>query len=191
MWWLYSLIGLVFIWIAVLVIKTLIHKQTLKDIALKDIDIDEDKILKNFIKKIQYQTISYDDSSKINQQAFRDFKDHLKHDYPEINKVADYQEIGTGVLFHIKGQSSDKPIVLMSHFDVVPVSNHWTVDPFGGSTDDTYVYGRGTLDTKLTINAAMESVEYWSGMSFSIINIKSSCTSCLRSKSSLIPHMLL
>ena len=160
MWWLYSLLGLLVLLVIILVIRTLLHHASLIDQPLEDLDVDDEKIIKHFIEKIQFKTISYDDSSLIDQQAFHDFKAHLRSAYPKINEVATYQKIGTGVLFHIKGKSSDKPIVLMSHFDVVPVSKNWTVDPFGGSTDDTYVYGRGTLDTKLTINAVMESVEY-------------------------------
>ncbi len=160
MYYLYGVLGVLVVLIIVLVIRTLMFKLDFKNEAIQDIKIDEKKVLARFVKKIKYPTISYDDSSKINQQAFKDFKAHLRNDYPEINKVAEYQEIGTGVLFRIKGESSDNPIVLMSHFDVVPVSNNWTKDPFGAEMDETYVYGRGTLDTKLTINAAMESVEY-------------------------------
>lgn len=160
MWWLYILLGLFVILILVLIINTLIHQSSLVDEPIKDINIDEKKVLERFIKKITYPTISYPDPKHMNQQAFRDFKDHLKNDYPLINKACSYQEIGTGVLFHLKGKAHDKPVVLMSHFDVVPVSKNWTKEPFSGETDETYVYGRGTLDTKLTINAVMESVEY-------------------------------
>lgn len=44
-----------------------------------------------------------------------------------------------------------KPIVLLSHSDVVPaVAHEWTsgIDPFGGAIHDGYIYGRGALDLK-------------------------------------------
>lgn len=44
-----------------------------------------------------------------------------------------------------------RPIVLLSHSDVVPaVRREWTngIDPFGGEIRDGYVYGRGVLDLK-------------------------------------------
>jgi carboxypeptidase PM20D1 len=159
MWWLYLIIAFA-LFIIILVIKTLSFHKRLEDNDIKAIDIDEQKVIDALIKKIKIKTISYPNKDNIDQQAFQDFKTLLKNDYPLINKKAKYQEIGTGVLFHIKGKSKDKPIVLMAHFDVVPVSNNWSVEPFEGVTDDTYLYGRGTLDTKVTVNAIMESVEY-------------------------------
>ena len=156
----YILLGLFVLLCLVLVIRTFIHKLSTPYHSIEDIALDEKKILDHFIEKIKYQTISYTDASLMDQDAFRAFKDHLRKAYPLINEQASYHEIGNGVVFHIKGKSAAKPIVLMSHFDVVPVSDNWSVEPFGGVTDDLYVYGRGTLDTKLTINAVMESVEY-------------------------------
>jgi acetylornithine deacetylase/succinyl-diaminopimelate desuccinylase-like protein len=42
-----------------------------------------------------------------------------------------------------------KPIVLLSHIDVVPAErNHWSVDPFAGELRDGVLWGRGALDMK-------------------------------------------
>ncbi len=42
-----------------------------------------------------------------------------------------------------------KPIVLLSHIDVVPVEpEHWEVEPFAGVERDGVVWGRGALDMK-------------------------------------------
>ena len=42
-----------------------------------------------------------------------------------------------------------KPIVLLSHIDVVPVEEeHWKQDPFSGRIVDDVIWGRGTLDMK-------------------------------------------
>jgi acetylornithine deacetylase/succinyl-diaminopimelate desuccinylase-like protein len=42
-----------------------------------------------------------------------------------------------------------KPLLLLNHFDVVPVDKAaWKVDPFGGLIQDGYIWGRGTLDMK-------------------------------------------
>ena len=44
---------------------------------------------------------------------------------------------------------SKKPILLLNHFDVVPVDRKmWTVDPFGGIVRDGNIWGRGALDMK-------------------------------------------
>ena len=49
----------------------------------------------------------------------------------------------------IKGRENGKPVILLSHIDVVPArEEEWTVHPFGGELKDGYVYGRGAIDMK-------------------------------------------
>ncbi len=53
------------------------------------------------------------------------------------------------VLAHLKGSGQQRPILLMSHIDVVNVEpSLWTVDPFAADIRDGYIYGRGVLDDK-------------------------------------------
>ncbi len=47
------------------------------------------------------------------------------------------------------GPTTDPPLVLLSHIDVVPVdAEAWTRDPFGGELVDGVVWGRGAVDMK-------------------------------------------
>ena len=49
----------------------------------------------------------------------------------------------------LAGDGSARPIILLSHMDVVLASpQYWTVDPFSGLIKDGYVWGRGALDMK-------------------------------------------
>ena len=49
----------------------------------------------------------------------------------------------------LRGDGSKRPIILLSHSDVVPADrSHWSVDPFGGVVRDGYIWGRGALDMK-------------------------------------------
>jgi acetylornithine deacetylase/succinyl-diaminopimelate desuccinylase-like protein len=53
------------------------------------------------------------------------------------------------ILATLKGNGSKRPILLLSHIDVVPVeAQGWEVPPFEGIIKDGYLYGRGTLDCK-------------------------------------------
>lgn len=56
----------------------------------------------------------------------------------------------TNLVTRLKGRdSSKKPLLLLNHFDVVPVDRKaWSVDPFAAVIKDGYVWGRGTLDMK-------------------------------------------
>ncbi len=49
----------------------------------------------------------------------------------------------------LRGTGRRRPLVLLSHIDVVPATaDAWAVDPFGGVVRDGYVWGRGALDMK-------------------------------------------
>ena len=53
------------------------------------------------------------------------------------------------LLATLKGDGSKRPILLLSHIDVVPVEKEgWEAPPFAGVIKDGYLYGRGTLDCK-------------------------------------------
>jgi acetylornithine deacetylase/succinyl-diaminopimelate desuccinylase-like protein len=47
------------------------------------------------------------------------------------------------------GRGGRRPVVLLSHLDVVPADpDEWAVDPFGGVVGGGFVVGRGALDAK-------------------------------------------
>jgi acetylornithine deacetylase/succinyl-diaminopimelate desuccinylase-like protein len=49
----------------------------------------------------------------------------------------------------LRGNGSKKPVLLAAHADVVGVEREkWTMDPFGGTIKDGYLYGRGAIDYK-------------------------------------------
>lgn len=56
------------------------------------------------------------------------------------------------LLVRLKGRDqSKKPLLLLNHFDVVPVDEKaWPIDPFGGIIKDGYIWGRGAMDMKGT-----------------------------------------
>lgn len=64
-----------------------------------------------------------------------------------------------GLLIHWPGRSSQRPVVLMAHLDVVPAEGAWTRDPFSGVVEDGSIHGRGTLDDKGCVAAICEAVE--------------------------------
>lgn len=56
----------------------------------------------------------------------------------------------------IKGNGKKRPILVMGHTDVVTVdAKKWTFPPFGAARDGGYVYGRGAVDDKDNLTAAL------------------------------------
>lgn len=73
--------------------------------------------------------------------------EHTK-EHPRVNVVG-----------ALAGERSNPRVHLNGHFDVVPVGDGWTVDPFAGVVKDGRIYGRGVCDMKAGIAAAVYAVE--------------------------------
>lgn len=67
-------------------------------------------------------------------------------------------EPGRGSLMvRYRGTGAGRPLLIMSHIDVVPVrEDKWSVPPFEGVVRDGYLWGRGTLDDKGMAAAELE-----------------------------------
>ncbi|MBI4318033.1 MAG: M20/M25/M40 family metallo-hydrolase [Chloroflexi bacterium] len=52
----------------------------------------------------------------------------------------------------LHGSGEERPLLLLSHLDVVPADDsHWQRPPFGGELVDGFVWGRGALDCKFLV----------------------------------------
>jgi acetylornithine deacetylase/succinyl-diaminopimelate desuccinylase-like protein len=61
------------------------------------------------------------------------------------------------LMVRYKGSGAKRPLLIMSHIDVVPVEKGlWSVPPFEGVVKDGYLWGRGTLDDKGMAAAELE-----------------------------------
>lgn len=62
-----------------------------------------------------------------------------------IDNMVGYAEYGQG----------EEMVAVLGHLDVVPAGDGWTYPPFGAETHDGCIYGRGVLDDKGPILAAL------------------------------------
>ena len=124
--------------------------------------LNEDQVIAHFQELLRHKTVSNIDKSKMEMDIFKAFQESLIDLYPVIHKTCTWKHLGdTGILYHWKGKSPNNPIVLMSHYDVVPAEETaWEIAPFHGKVIDGVVWGRGTLDTKCTLLSVMESAEH-------------------------------
>ena len=64
--------------------------------------------------------------------------------------VADSKTGKVNLVVRLPGHDRNKkPLLLLNHFDTVPVDRQmWDIDPFGGELKDGAIWGRGALDMK-------------------------------------------
>lgn len=116
-------------------------------------------------KAVQFQTISYDDRSKFNKKVFRDFQKFLERSFPNVHAALKKEIIGDYSLLYTWKGRDDKglPVLLAAHMDVVPAESeqgkNWTYPPFQGRIADGFVWGRGTLDDKVSVLGMLEAAE--------------------------------
>ena len=86
----------------------------------------------------------------------------LPEAFPEAFGALKVERINTySLLMTWEGTDpSLRPLVLLSHQDVVPTpgADTWTHPPFSGVVDDEFVWGRGALDTKSSLTAILDAV---------------------------------
>ena len=133
--------------------------------------------IKRFSGALQIPTVSFDEMrggpkgsahQDINlHKPFLDFHAYLEHMYPFLHGSLERKVIHEySLLYTWKGSNVTlKPGMLMAHIDVVPVDpqtiNDWKYPPFSGifNEEEGKIYGRGAMDTKMTLIAIMESIE--------------------------------
>lgn len=65
------------------------------------------------------------------------------------NEIFEYKPARANIIARLKGDGSKRPIILLSHMDVVTVdASAWRADPFAAKIIDGSIYGRGALDMK-------------------------------------------
>src|SRR6218665_2476765 len=110
---------------------------------------------------IQLPTVSAELDER-GSTPFEEFVSLIAEQYPLVHEHLSLQRpTDLGLLFHLRGPGDGDPLVLMAHYDVVPVdeSDDWTHPPFDGVIADGIVYGRGALDDKGPLIVVIEAVE--------------------------------
>ena len=92
----------------------------------QEIMLDEAKIIDDLAAMIRCKTVSNRDESLVDHMEFVKFQTLLKERFPTVHRHAKLTKIGkTGLLYHLRGQSAEKPSVCMAHYDVVPAEEKW------------------------------------------------------------------
>ena len=164
-WWLIVIIAISSILITlvgIVLVRTLRFKpKEEQQNSYDEVQFDHEKAVTDLANMLRIKTISSRNKSEEDENEFRQFEQLLFKSFPQTAKKCEFQKLGErSLLFRWKGESDEKPTVLMSHYDVVTVvPDGWTHNPFGGEIIDGELWGRGALDTKGTLNGVMQAVE--------------------------------
>ena len=139
------------------VVRTLLMPNKRSDYAAPEADARAMLLVQKLSKMIQYDTTSH--ANVHEEEKFLGFHKVLEELFPLVHEKLERTVIDGNLLYYWKGKSSEKPILLMSHQDVVPAEGEWLHEPFSGDIADGKVWGRGASDTKCSVMAFFEAVE--------------------------------
>ncbi len=157
--------GVVFLLLLIIICRTLAFKPKSQIEAFEsDTDFDKDRSVECLRSLVKFKTISNRDSSLEDESQFEALIEALPSLYPNVFAKCEFKrmpERGLLFLWHGTEPNNDTgSVVLMSHYDVVDVdTSAWEKPPFDGIIEDGVLWGRGTLDTKATLNATLFSVD--------------------------------
>lgn len=157
---LYILLGILAVLLILLlfaVIRTLLTPRKTSQYRAPQADERALEYAEKLSRMVAYETVSVQGEDQ--RDKFLGFHQLLKELFPLVHEKMEKTEIDGNLLFFWKGKSSEKPLVLMSHQDVVPAEGEWIHLPFSGDIADGKVWGRGASDTKCSVMAFFQACE--------------------------------
>ena len=157
LWILLALLGLPALLVLIAVIRTLLCGAKRSQWQPDRQPEREDAYAEKLSRMVQCETVSRPGEDQ--REKFLAFHQVLSSLFPLVHQHLEKTEIDGNLLYYWKGRRSDRPVVLMSHQDVVPAEGEWLHPPFSGQIADGKVWGRGSADTKCSVMAFFQAVE--------------------------------
>ncbi|ORY32180.1 putative carboxypeptidase s precursor [Naematelia encephala] len=120
---------------------------------------------------VQIRTETFDDMGLYGEDPrwdnFAKLHDFLEEHFPLVHTKLKVTKPGPGLALIYEWAGTDsslKPLLFTAHQDTVPVLeaslDQWEQPPFSGHYDGTYVWGRGSSDTKSSLIAVLSALEH-------------------------------
>ena len=149
--------------LAIILIRTFLFRPKKKPYTVqKKVSFDKDAPVRSLQALVRCKTVSNRDPALEDDAEFEKLINLLPTLFPLVHKTCTLTRMdGRALLYLWEGKAHDAPTVLMSHYDVVPADeDKWKKPPYEGILEDGVLWGRGTLDTKVTMNAALSAAEH-------------------------------
>ncbi|MBE6629610.1 MAG: M20/M25/M40 family metallo-hydrolase [Ruminococcaceae bacterium] len=154
--------GALLLLLAVLICRALAFKPKKEGVRTPEkLTVDREKAVSDLAAMIRCKTVSDTDTQKEDAAEFEKFHRLLPTLFPATFAACEQIDVGERAVFlHLCGKSAEEPLVLMAHYDVVSVvEENWSRPAFAGVLEDGFLWGRGTLDTKGTLNGILQAAE--------------------------------
>lgn len=155
-----ALLGLIAILAGIVIARALLlESKQITASAAPPLAIDRDAAIARLSQAVQIRTVSGEPINRLEFIAF------LRVAYPNVHRHMQPEWVGDDALLFTYPaiDPSLPPLLIMGHYDVVPVEpaalKKWTHPPFSGAIADGFVWGRGTLDDKITVISVLEAAE--------------------------------
>ena len=164
-----SLVALLVFFLAVILIRTamFVPKEKERE-AREEISFDKEAAIEALAILVRCKTVSRYSRKEEDDEEFEKLTSSLPTLYPRVFETCEFNKIDDrGLLFRWKGKNEGDPLVLMAHYDVVPVvEEKWDKPAFDAIIEDGVMWGRGTLDTKVTFNGVLSAANHLIGEGF-------------------------
>ena len=157
LWILLSLLGLLAALLIIALVHTLLTPSKRSAYTPAPDEKEALALAHKLSEMVRYETVSLPEADL--RDKFLGFHRVLERLFPLVHEKLEKTEIDGSLLFYWRGKSHDRPLVLMSHQDVVPAEGEWLHAPFSGDIADGKVWGRGASDTKCSVMAFFEAAE--------------------------------
>ena len=149
--------GILILLLLVALVRTLLTPSQRSTYVAREPEEASLPLARKLSKMVQVDTTSFEGQNEPEKWAA--FHQVLGELFPLVHEKLEVTDIDGNLLYYWKGKSREKPILLMSHQDVVPAGGEWKHPPFSGSIEEGKVWGRGTADTKCSLMAFLQAVE--------------------------------
>lgn len=162
-----KILALILITISIIVVSRamLVHREAKPTITAALPNVNANDAAQRLAAALRFQTISKQDVSLQDNSQFEGFHQFLQQTFPEVHsKLVKENVAGFNLLYRWPGKNpSLKPVLMMSHQDVVPVESGteqlWKSPPFAGNIVNGELYGRGSMDDKCGVLGILEATE--------------------------------
>lgn len=162
MWWLILPAAVLALVLVVLVRTLLFRPKAGVPVQENEEAFDRDRAVENLRALVRCKTVSYKDAALEDDAEFEKLIGLLPQLYPHVFAACSFDRLpDRALLFKWPGKAAGDPAVLMAHYDVVPVNEElWDKPAFEAVLEDGAIWGRGTLDTKVTFNGVLSAADH-------------------------------